>query len=112
MASAALQLHVLSRALGLIRGKTADKCLHVFLFCMTLADFVLTGICYPIDLAQRVAFISEAMPANATSLLPWLPRLVNIALVHLLTWIALIVSSISLIFMNLDKLVYIKCSLR
>lgn len=41
--SAILQVYILHCAYKHIRGRTADKCLHVFLFSMTCADFILTG---------------------------------------------------------------------
>ncbi|KAI6234217.1 hypothetical protein M3Y99_00829400 [Aphelenchoides fujianensis] len=99
LASAILQLNVLSRAYGHIRGKTADKCLHVFLFSMTLADFILTGICYPFEIAHRF------------QMLPSMPRIIYLSS-HVLCWISLIVSSFSLVLMNADKLVYFRFPLR
>ncbi|KAI6206200.1 hypothetical protein M3Y94_00880600 [Aphelenchoides besseyi] len=99
LASAVLQLNVLSRAYRHIRGKTADKCLHVFLFSMTLADFILTGLVYPQELLSRL------------NLLGTMPRIVYLSS-HVLCWISLIVSSFSLVLMNADKLVYFRFPLR
>ncbi|CAD5228774.1 unnamed protein product [Bursaphelenchus okinawaensis] len=99
LASSCLQLFVLQRAYQHIRRKTADKCLHVFLFSMTLADFILTGICYPIEFSPRTNFF------------PQFPFAINAAM-HMLCWISLIVSSVSLVFMNIDKLFYFQSPLR
>jgi len=42
--SSFLQLYVMFAALKHIKRKTSDKCLHVFLLSMTMADFLLTGM--------------------------------------------------------------------
>jgi len=97
--SSFLQLYVMWAALAHIRRRTTDKCMHVFLLSMTFADFLLTAICYPIELAPRAGLLQQ------------FPRAFN-ATMHMLCWISLIVSSISLVFLNLDKLFYFRFPLR
>ncbi|CAK5091212.1 unnamed protein product [Meloidogyne enterolobii] len=116
--SSFLQLYVMFAALKHIKRKTSDKCLHVFLLSMTMADFLLTGLgreerflrellkriiflalCYPVELAPRAGLISK------------FPRFIS-ALMHILCWIGLIVSSLSLVFLNLDKLIFFRFPLR
>jgi hypothetical protein len=41
--SSVLQAYVIVQAVRHIRRRTSDKCMHVFLLSMTLADFLLTG---------------------------------------------------------------------
>uniref|UniRef100_A0A915MEU2 G-protein coupled receptors family 1 profile domain-containing protein n=1 Tax=Meloidogyne javanica TaxID=6303 RepID=A0A915MEU2_MELJA len=65
--SSFLQLYVMFAALKHIKRKTSDKCLHVFLLSMTMADFLLTALCYPVELAPRAGLISK------------FPRFVNIS---------------------------------
>ncbi|KAI3418873.1 hypothetical protein GPALN_007973 [Globodera pallida] len=97
--SSILQLYVIYAAAKHIQRKTSDKCLHVFLLSMTVADFLLTALCYPVELAPRAGIIRK------------FPRFVSAAM-HMLCWIALIVSSISLVFLNLDKLFFFRFPLR
>jgi hypothetical protein len=97
--SSFLQLYVMWAALAHIRRRTTDKCMHMFLLSMTFADFLLTAICYPIELAPRAGLLQQ------------FPRAFN-ATMHMLCWISLIVSSISLVFLNLDKLFYFRFPLR
>ncbi|KAI1731016.1 7 transmembrane receptor (rhodopsin family) domain-containing protein [Ditylenchus destructor] len=97
--SSILQVYVMWLAIKHIRRKTSDKCLHVFLFSMTFADFILTALCYPVELAPRAGLIQK------------FPRYVS-ATMHMLCWIGLIVSSLSLVFLNLDKLFYFRFPLR
>jgi len=96
--SAIMHVYILNRAYTHIRGRTADKCLHVFLFSMAFADLILTGFCYPFELSQRIDLIS-------------LPYTLNV-IEQLLCFAALIASSFSLVFLNLDKLAYFKFPLR
>ncbi|KAH7730942.1 Protein AEXR-3 [Aphelenchoides avenae] len=101
--SSLFQVYVMCIATKQIRNKSNDKCtekcMPIFLLSMTAADFLLTGLCYPIELAPRAG------------LLPKFPRYVSAAM-HILCWIALIVSSISLVFLNIDKLYYFRFPLR
>nr|CAD2137109.1 unnamed protein product [Meloidogyne enterolobii] len=97
--SSFLQLYVMFAALKHIKRKTSDKCLHVFLLSMTMADFLLTALCYPVELAPRAGLINK------------FPRFIS-ALMHILCWIGLIVSSLSLVFLNLDKLIFFRFPLR
>ncbi|KAL3096978.1 hypothetical protein niasHS_002694 [Heterodera schachtii] len=97
--SSVLQLYVIYAAAKHIQRKTSDKCLHVFLLSMTVADFLLTALCYPVELAPRAGIIRK------------FPRFVSAAM-HMLCWIALIVSSLSLVFLNLDKLFFFRFPLR
>uniref|UniRef100_A0A7E4UM77 G_PROTEIN_RECEP_F1_2 domain-containing protein n=1 Tax=Panagrellus redivivus TaxID=6233 RepID=A0A7E4UM77_PANRE len=98
--SAFLQVYVMVVAVKHIRRKTSDKCMHVFLFSMTFADFLLTALCYPVELAPR-----------ATGFFSHVPRLLNQTM-HISTWVALIASSSSLVFLNVDKLFYFRFPLR
>lgn len=97
--SSLLQLYVMIAAVKHIRQKTSDKCMHVFLLSMTAADFLLTALCYPVELAPRAGLIQK------------FPRFVS-AIMHMLCWIGLIVSSLSLVFLNLDKLFFFRFPLR
>uniref|UniRef100_A0AC35F907 G-protein coupled receptors family 1 profile domain-containing protein n=1 Tax=Panagrolaimus sp. PS1159 TaxID=55785 RepID=A0AC35F907_9BILA len=99
--SAFLQVYVMAAALKHIKKKTSDKCMHVFLFSMTFADFLLTALslCYPVELAPRAGLI------------PRVPRFLNQTM-HISCWVALIVSSVSLVFLNVDKLFYFRFPLR
>ncbi|KAE9548739.1 hypothetical protein FO519_008049 [Halicephalobus sp. NKZ332] len=97
--SSVLQVYVMATALRHIKKKTSDKCMHVFLFSMTFADFLLTAICYPLELAPRVELVSA------------IPRFLN-QTNHIVCWVALIISSLSLVFLNLDKLFYFRFPLR
>uniref|UniRef100_A0A914ZAN0 G-protein coupled receptors family 1 profile domain-containing protein n=1 Tax=Panagrolaimus superbus TaxID=310955 RepID=A0A914ZAN0_9BILA len=66
---------------------------------MTFADFLLTALCYPVELAPRAGLI------------PRVPRFLNQTM-HISCWVALIVSSVSLVFLNVDKLFYFRFPLR
>lgn len=112
MISSLLQIYVIKSALKYIRHEINENCLHVFLLSMTVADFLLTGkflakfliffliintlaLCYPIELAPRAGLIQKfPMYLNAT--------------MHVFCWIAIIASSLSLMFLNLDKLFYFR----
>ncbi|GMT04399.1 hypothetical protein PENTCL1PPCAC_26573 [Pristionchus entomophagus] len=96
--SAPLQIYVMQEAVGNIFRKAGDQCLHIFLLSMTLGDFFLTGICYPIELIPAVIETG-------------FPFIVN-AFMHIMTWIGLMVSSLSLVLLNVDKLLYFKYPLR
>ncbi|VDM64199.1 unnamed protein product [Angiostrongylus costaricensis] len=63
---------------------------------MTMGDFILTAVCYPIEAISRILDIRNKMPI-----------IINIT-VHFLTWVALSGSSLSLILLNVDKLLYFK----
>uniref|UniRef100_A0A915D3N4 G-protein coupled receptors family 1 profile domain-containing protein n=1 Tax=Ditylenchus dipsaci TaxID=166011 RepID=A0A915D3N4_9BILA len=97
--SSFLQVYVMYLAIKHIRRRTSDKCMHVFLFSMTFADFLLTALCYPVELAPRAGLISV------------FPKYIS-ATMHGLCWVGLIVSSLSLVFLNLDKLFYFRFPLR
>ncbi|CAI4224093.1 unnamed protein product [Auanema sp. JU1783] len=92
--SSFLQFYVIRQAFSHIRRGNGDQCLHVFLLSMTIGDLLLTSVCYPL----------EYIPAL------WdfhLPRQINVTM-HFLAWVALSGSSISLILLNLEKLLYFK----
>ncbi|XGW35425.1 hypothetical protein V3C99_018998 [Haemonchus contortus] len=95
-----LQIYVLQQANRHIRRGASDQCLHVFLFSMTMGDFIQTAFCYPIETIARVLDIRDQMP-----------MFLNVT-VHFLTWVSLSGSSLSLILLNLDKLLYFKYPLR
>ena len=59
----------------------------------------ISALCYPVELAPRAGLIQK------------FPRFVS-AVMHMLCWIGLIVSSISLVFLNLDKLFFFRFPLR
>ncbi|KAI6190738.1 7TM GPCR domain containing protein [Aphelenchoides bicaudatus] len=99
LCSAVLQIHILFRAYIHIKGKSSDKCLHIFLFSATGSDLILTAICYPLELAQKAGLIPP---------LPYSLNLTN----QLLCWISLIASSFSLVCLNFDKLAYFQFPLR
>ncbi|GMR32451.1 hypothetical protein PMAYCL1PPCAC_02646 [Pristionchus mayeri] len=96
--SAPLQLYVMRRAVSHIERRTGDQCLHIFLLSMTLGDFFLTAFCYPIELLPSL--IERGFPLVINSLM------------HIMTWIGLMVSSLSLVLLNVDKLLYFKYPLR
>ncbi|KAL6724480.1 hypothetical protein Aduo_019367 [Ancylostoma duodenale] len=98
--SSFLQLYVLKQANRHIRRSVSDQCLHVFLFSMTMGDFIQTAFCYPIE------SISQILDNRRE-----LPMVLNVT-VHFLTWVTLSGSSLSLILLNLDKLLYFKYPLR
>ncbi|CAP21692.1 Protein CBR-AEXR-3 [Caenorhabditis briggsae] len=93
-----LQIYVLLKAVKYIRRGTGDECLHVFLLSMTLGDLLLTCFCYPIEQLREQEIIKP-------------PQWINIAQ-HFLTWVGLSASSLSLICLNADKLMYFKFPLR
>ncbi|KAF8386390.1 aexr-3, partial [Pristionchus pacificus] len=96
--SAPLQLYVMRKAVSHIERRTGDQCLHIFLLSMTLGDFFLTAFCYPIELLPSL--IEQGFPLFINSLM------------HIMTWIGLMVSSLSLVLLNVDKLLYFKYPLR
>ncbi|KAE9413936.1 hypothetical protein Angca_001768, partial [Angiostrongylus cantonensis] len=98
--SSLLQIDVLKKASRHVRRNINDQCLHVFLLSMTMGDFILTAVCYPIEAISRMLDIRDEMPI-----------IVNVT-VHFLTWVALSGSSLSLILLNVDKLLYFKYPLR
>ncbi|KAK5972750.1 AEX-2 neuropeptide Receptor, partial [Trichostrongylus colubriformis] len=98
--SSFLQIYVLQQANRHIRKGAGDQCLHVFLFSMTMGDFIQTAICYPIEAIARILDIRDE-----------LPMILNVT-VHFLTWVSLSGSSLSLVLLNLDKLLYFKYPLR
>jgi hypothetical protein len=61
------------------------------------------GICYPAEFVDRIR--------DHTVTHTLFPKFMNIT-IHMLTWIGLIVSSLSLVFLNLDKLFYFRFPLR
>uniref|UniRef100_A0AC35UC62 G_PROTEIN_RECEP_F1_2 domain-containing protein n=1 Tax=Rhabditophanes sp. KR3021 TaxID=114890 RepID=A0AC35UC62_9BILA len=65
---------------------------------MTIADLILSGIVYPVE------FIVHAFDLTVNRQL--------MMIMHGLSWIGIIISSISLVFMNLDKLYFFKFPLR
>ncbi|VDM77609.1 unnamed protein product [Strongylus vulgaris] len=91
-----------------IRRSASDQCLHVFLFSMTMGDFIQTAtnimtvsaFCYPIEAMSRILNNRHE-----------LPMFLNVT-VHFLTWVTLSGSSLSLILLNFDKLLYFKYPLR
>ncbi|CAJ0557719.1 unnamed protein product, partial [Mesorhabditis spiculigera] len=91
--SSFLQVYVIRSALSHLRRRASDECLHLFLLSMTAGDLILTAFCYPLEIIQH--FIGYA------------PTWVNM-MMHFLTWASLSTSSISLILLNLDKLLYFK----
>ncbi|EFO91256.1 hypothetical protein GCK72_025081 [Caenorhabditis remanei] len=93
-----LQIYVLVKAVKYIRRATGDECLHVFLLSMTLGDLLLTSFCYPIEQLREQEIIKP-------------PQWINVAQ-HFLTWVGLSASSLSLILLNADKLLYFKFPLR
>ncbi|CAJ0963621.1 unnamed protein product, partial [Mesorhabditis belari] len=97
--SSILQIYVIRSALSHLRRRASDECLHLFLLSMTAGDLILTAICYPMEYVQR------------TELMGMAARIPNI-LMHYLTWVGLSASSISLILLNVDKLLYFKYPLR
>ncbi|VDP44976.1 unnamed protein product [Heligmosomoides polygyrus] len=98
--SSFLQIYVLQQAHHHIRRSASDQCLHVFIFSMTMGDFIQTAFCYPIEALARILDIRDE-----------LPMILNVT-VHFLTWVTLSGSSLSLILLNLDKLLYFKYPLR
>ncbi|KAK6759418.1 hypothetical protein RB195_021169 [Necator americanus] len=98
--SSFLQVYVLRQANRHIRRSASDQCLHVFLFSMTMGDFIQTAFCYPIEAISRILQNRHE-----------LPMILNVT-VHFLTWVTLSGSSLSLILLNLDKLLYFKYPLR
>ncbi|KAK6031098.1 hypothetical protein OSTOST_02753 [Ostertagia ostertagi] len=94
--SSFLQVYVLKQANRNIRREASDHCLHVFLFSMTMGDFIQTALCYPIEAIARILDIRDE-----------LPMILNVT-VHFLTWVSLSGSSLSLILLNFDKLLYFK----
>ncbi|KHJ88634.1 hypothetical protein OESDEN_11570 [Oesophagostomum dentatum] len=67
---------------------------------MTMGDFIQTAFCYPIEAIARILDNRHE-----------LPMFLNVT-VHFLTWVTLSGSSLSLILLNLDKLLYFKYPLR
>ncbi|CAJ0608871.1 unnamed protein product [Cylicocyclus nassatus] len=98
--SSFLQIYVLKQANRHIRRSATDQCLHVFLFSMTMGDFIQTAFCYPIEGMARILENEEKVPKHL------------FVAVHFLTWVTLSGSSLSLILLNLDKLLYFKYPLR
>uniref|UniRef100_A0A0K0ET17 G_PROTEIN_RECEP_F1_2 domain-containing protein n=1 Tax=Strongyloides stercoralis TaxID=6248 RepID=A0A0K0ET17_STRER len=96
--SSIFQIFIINVAWNLIKKGSGDKCLHIFLLSMTIADFLLTGIAYPIELGIRVLEIENV---NKHIMI----------IMHGLCWVGMIISSISLVFMNLEKLVFFKLPL-
>uniref|UniRef100_A0A0K0FFR9 G_PROTEIN_RECEP_F1_2 domain-containing protein n=1 Tax=Strongyloides venezuelensis TaxID=75913 RepID=A0A0K0FFR9_STRVS len=96
--SSVFQIFIINVAWNLLKKGSGDKCLHIFLLSMTIADFLLTGIAYPIELGIRVLEIENVN------------RHIMIVM-HGLCWVGIIISSISLVFMNLEKLVFFKLPL-
>ncbi|CEF62081.1 G protein-coupled receptor, rhodopsin-like family and GPCR, rhodopsin-like, 7TM domain-containing protein [Strongyloides ratti] len=96
--SSIFQIFIINVAWNLIKKGSGDKCLHIFLLSMTIADFLLTGIAYPIELGIRVLEIENV---NKHIMI----------VMHGLCWVGMIISSISLVFMNLEKLVFFKLPL-
>uniref|UniRef100_A0A0N5AID0 G_PROTEIN_RECEP_F1_2 domain-containing protein n=1 Tax=Syphacia muris TaxID=451379 RepID=A0A0N5AID0_9BILA len=82
--SALLQIYVIATAIKFIRKKIGDRNLHLFLLNMTVADLLLTG----------KKFIKPIyVPSIDYS-------------THVIAWIALSVSALSLVLLNIDKLIY------
>ncbi|GMT32966.1 hypothetical protein PFISCL1PPCAC_24263, partial [Pristionchus fissidentatus] len=96
--SAPLQIYVMRKSVTHIERRTGDQCLHIFLLSMTMGDFFLTAFCYPIEQLQSV--FEQAFPIIVNSFM------------HIMTWIGLLVSSLSLVLLNVDKLLYFKYPLR
>ncbi|CAD6189233.1 unnamed protein product [Caenorhabditis auriculariae] len=96
--STALQIYVLATSVSYIRRATGDECLHIFLLSMTLGDLLLTSFCYPIEQLRQQEIITP-------------PRWINVTQ-QFLTWLGLSASSVSLILLNVDKLLYFKSPLR
>ncbi|WKY15287.1 hypothetical protein Q1695_000625 [Nippostrongylus brasiliensis] len=98
--SSFLQTYILQQAHRHIRRGASEQCLHVFLFSMTMGDFIQTAFCYPVEAIARILDIRDE-----------LPMILNVT-VHFLTWVTLSGSSLSLILLNVDKLLYFKYPLR
>uniref|UniRef100_A0A0N4ZR05 G_PROTEIN_RECEP_F1_2 domain-containing protein n=1 Tax=Parastrongyloides trichosuri TaxID=131310 RepID=A0A0N4ZR05_PARTI len=93
--SSLFQIFIIKIAWNLIKKGSGDKCLHIFLLSMTTADFLLTGIAYPIEFTVHAFEIDNV---NKHIMI----------FMHGLSWIGIIISSISLVFMNLEKLFFFK----
>uniref|UniRef100_A0A0K0D246 G_PROTEIN_RECEP_F1_2 domain-containing protein n=1 Tax=Angiostrongylus cantonensis TaxID=6313 RepID=A0A0K0D246_ANGCA len=81
-----------------VRRNINDQCLHINV-AILFSSFDL-AVCYPIEAISRMLDIRDEMPI-----------IVNVT-VHFLTWVALSGSSLSLILLNVDKLLYFKYPLR
>ncbi|VDK50001.1 unnamed protein product [Anisakis simplex] len=92
--STMLQLWVCSKAIDQIRKHTSERCMHIFLLNMTTADLLLTGIGYPMEFLQDMYDLGFNYYVNL--------------MMHFILWLGTAVSGLSLVLMNLDKLVYFK----
>ncbi|VDD97175.1 unnamed protein product [Enterobius vermicularis] len=81
------------RAVKYIRRRVGDRNLHLFLLNMTFADLILTGWAYPNE--WMLYFLDRGSVPN-----PYKYSM------HVVAWIALSVSALSLVLLNVDKLIY------
>uniref|UniRef100_A0A0M3HZ31 G_PROTEIN_RECEP_F1_2 domain-containing protein n=1 Tax=Ascaris lumbricoides TaxID=6252 RepID=A0A0M3HZ31_ASCLU len=92
--SSILQVYVCTVAISQIRRRASERCMHIFLLNMTAADLLLTGIGYPMEFLQDVYDLGFNYYVNV--------------LMHFLLWLGTAVSGLSLVLLNLDKLVFFK----
>ncbi|VDM43912.1 unnamed protein product [Toxocara canis] len=92
--STILQLYVCITAFNQIRRHASERCMHIFLLNMTTADLLLTGIGYPMEFLQDMYDLGFNYYVNV--------------MMHFLLWLGTAVSGLSLVLMNLDKLIYFK----
>ncbi|MFH4977487.1 hypothetical protein AB6A40_004196 [Gnathostoma spinigerum] len=92
--STALQVYVLVNAFLKVRRRASDHCIHIFIFNITVADLLLTGFAYPME------FLMDLLSLD-------FPYWINVGM-HFFLWLGTAVSGLSLVLMNIDKLIFFK----
>uniref|UniRef100_A0A0N5AIC9 G_PROTEIN_RECEP_F1_2 domain-containing protein n=1 Tax=Syphacia muris TaxID=451379 RepID=A0A0N5AIC9_9BILA len=97
--SAVLQIYVIVTAIKFLRRHVSDRYMHIFLLNMTVADLLLTGWGYPKELI--LYFVNRSIFPNEFKFS-----------MHIFLWLGLSVSALSLVLLNVDKLIFFKFPLK
>ncbi|VDM98552.1 unnamed protein product [Thelazia callipaeda] len=108
--SVCLQIIVIIYALRYVRRHASECYMHIFLLNMTLADFMLTGYTNFYLQFFGVALPMEFLIDMETIRIQFSYH-VNL-MMHFLLWLGTSVSGLSLVLLNIDKLIFFKFPLR